>query len=84
MKTLFFIKSVIILSFALLVSSCDKEKADVGIKFTSTYATAKSTATKSALIEGVVIESFKINVQEIEFEFDDDDPMFDSDSVAPD
>lgn len=84
MKTLFLIKSVIILSLALLVSSCTKEQADVGIKFTANYSTAKSTATKSALMEGVVIESFKINIQEIEIEFDDDDPLFDSDSVASD
>lgn len=81
MKTLFLIKTVIILSVALLVSSCNKEKADVGIKFTATNAT---TAKKSAAMEGVVIESFKINVQEIEIEFNDDDPLFATDSVASD
>jgi hypothetical protein len=84
MKTLFFVKSVIILLVAILVSSCNKENADVGIKFTSTYATAKSTTTKAALAEGVVIESFRINVQEIEIEFNDDDPLFETDSVASD
>lgn len=84
MKTLFFVKTAIILSLALLVSSCNEEQADVGIKFTSTYTTAKSTATKSALMEGVVIESFRINVQEIEIEFNDDDPLFATDSVASD
>ena len=81
MKTLFLIKTVIILSVALLVSSCNKEKADVGIKFTATNAT---TAKKSAAMEGVVIESFKINVQEIEIEFNDEDPLFATDSVATD
>ncbi len=81
MRTLLLIKTAIILSLALLVSSCNDEKADVGIKFTATNAT---TATKSAALEGVVIESFKINVQEIEIEFNDDDPLFASDSVATD
>ncbi|MBS3777411.1 MAG: DUF4382 domain-containing protein, partial [Bacteroidales bacterium] len=34
--------------------------------------------------EGVVIESFKINIEEIEIEFDDDDPLFETDSFADD
>lgn len=84
MKTLFFVKTAFILSLALLVSSCNDEQADVGIKFTSTYTAAKSTATKSAFMEGVVIENFRINVTEIEIEFNDDDPLFDTDSVASD
>ncbi|MCF8363374.1 MAG: DUF4382 domain-containing protein [Prolixibacteraceae bacterium] len=31
-----------------------------------------------------VIESFKINIEEIEIEFDDDDPLFETDTIATD
>ena len=54
------------------------------IKFESTYTTTKSTALKSSKADEVTLESFKINITEIEIEFDDDDPMFETDTFATD
>lgn len=78
------------LLIVVLASSCN-ENDDINpgekgttIKFTSTTNTLKSAALKSDTVGGVYVESFKINIGEIELEFDDDDPMFENDSVASD
>ncbi len=88
MKTLHLFKAVMIISLAALFSSCEKDddslKSQTAIKFESTYQTTKSTPVKTSLAEGVVIESFKVNVEEIEIEFDSDDPLFESDSIYTD
>lgn len=90
MKTLNLFKAVMIISLAAFLSSCEeddnnlKSQSQTAIKFGATYQTAKSTLAKSTHAEGVVIESFKINIEEIEIEFDDDDPLFETDSFADD
>ena len=88
MKTQNLFKAVMIVSLAVLYSSCDKEdenlKNRTAIKFEANYQTTKSTPLKSSGAVGVVIESFKINIEEIEIEFDDNDPMFATDSFASD
>jgi len=88
MKTLNLMKTVVILSLLAIFSSCSKDDDEVknktAIKFQATYPTSKSADFKSTLVDGVVLESFKINISEIEFEFDDDDPLFDDDSIATD
>lgn len=76
--------------FSLAVlSSCNKDETEVkngtSIQFKSTYEAPVSTAgLKSTANEGLIIESFKINIEEIEIEFNDDDPLFATDSVATD
>ncbi len=76
--------------FSLAVmSSCSKDETEVkngtSIKFKSTYEAPVGTAgLKSTANEGVIIESFKINIEEIEIEFNDNDPLFATDSVATD
>ncbi|MGF1584830.1 MAG: hypothetical protein ACFCUM_05880 [Bacteroidales bacterium] len=70
-----------------IMSSCNKDEVKNGtfIKFKSTYEAPVSTAgLKSTAAESVVIESFKINIEEIEIEFNDNDPLFATDSVATD
>ncbi|MDG5799939.1 DUF4382 domain-containing protein [Marinilabiliaceae bacterium ANBcel2] len=71
-----------------LLNSCEKEddglKNKTAIKFEANYQTLKSALLKSANATEVVVESFKINIEEIEIEFDSNDPMFLSDSVATD
>lgn len=89
-------KMAILFLFSIaLLSSCSKddiEKGGVGFLFKGTYLNQESSASlKSAsasnegeLSNSVIIESFKINIAEIELEFDDDDPLFATDSFASD
>lgn len=83
-------KALLIVSLAVFLSSCDKDddnlKNQTAIKFEANYltATAKTSIAKSTLAEILVVESFKINIEEIEIEFDENDPMFATDSVATD
>lgn len=64
-------------------TSVDDDLNDqIAIKFEANYQMNKSTLLKST--SAVVIESFKINIEEIEIEFDDNDPLFATDSVATD
>ena len=86
MKTSDLFKAVIILFIPVLLSSCrkDDEKSMTTIKFEAKNQTTKSTPTKSSSAVGVVIESFKISIEEIEIEFDDLDPLFATDSSATD
>ena len=80
MKTANLFKTVMIISLIALLSSCSKDKDDAknktGIKFQSTWSAPKSGDLKSTLADRVALESFKINIAEIEIEFDDDDPLF--------
>jgi hypothetical protein len=87
MKAINVIKTLTLISIALIFFSCSKDdslKNKTKIKFESTNLTSKTTSLKSTLAESVVIESFKINIEEIEIEFNDDDPLFATDSVATD
>ncbi|MFO8022401.1 MAG: DUF4382 domain-containing protein [Perlabentimonas sp.] len=89
MKTLNLFKTLLIISLAVFLSSCNKDddnlKNQTAIKFEANYLTTyKATAQKTTLADGVVVESFKINIEEIEIEFDDNDPLFATDSVATD
>ena len=86
MKTANLFKALMIISLALFFLSCkkDDEKGLASIKFEANYPTTKSTPVKNSSTVGVVIESFTINIEEIELEFDDDDPMFATDSVVTD
>lgn len=81
MKTANLFKTVMIISLIALLSSCSKDKDEnrnkTSIKFQSTWSAPKSGDLKSTLADGVSLESFKINIAEIEIEFDDDDPLFD-------
>ena len=88
MKTANLFKVLLIISLAVFLSSCNKDdnKSQTTIKFEANYSTAKSTSVKSSNAVGVdvIIESFKINIEEIEIEFDDDDPLFATDSCVTD
>lgn len=88
MKAVKLMTTLLILPLLAIFSSCSKDDDEVknklAIKFQATYPTSKSADFKSILVDGVVLESFKINISEIEFEFDDDDPLFDDDSIATD
>lgn len=88
MKTQILFKTVLIIFLAVLLASCDKNGSDLknqtAVKFEANYQTAKSTPAKNIAEANVLIESFKINIGEIEIEFNEDDPMFASDSVATD
>ena len=81
-------KTVVILSLLAIFSSCSKDDDEVknktAIKFQATYPTSKSADLKSTLVDGIALESFKINISEIEIEFDENDPMFATDSIATD
>ncbi|GAO29401.1 DUF4382 domain-containing protein [Geofilum rubicundum] len=88
MKALNVFKAVIVLAITVFLISCEKEddnlKNQTAIKFEANSQALKSAQLKSASAAEVAIESFKINIEEIEIEFNDDDPMFLSDSVATD
>lgn len=86
MKTRNFFSFLMIAGLSVLLFSCGKDEmnSNAVIKFESIYQTAKSAPFYGSLSEGVVIEGFKINIEEIEIEFDDDDPMFESDSTYSD
>ncbi|MFW5793684.1 MAG: hypothetical protein ACOCWC_05320 [Bacteroidota bacterium] len=78
---------IILLSLVFIATSCSKDDDEGGaatIKFKATYDSAKMLSDTDAIVEGVVVESFKINIQEIEFEFNDEDPLFENDSIATD
>ena len=76
------------------MTSCEKDEPGKGgatFKFTASYQTSATVSAKSfssvnngELSNGVVIESFKVNIKEIELEFDDDHQIFATDSVASD
>ena len=89
------LKTAVTILFSIAVlTSCEKDepgKGGVTFKFTASYQTSATVSTKSSssvnngeLSNGVVIESFKVNIKEIELEFDDDHPLFETDSVASD
>jgi hypothetical protein len=92
------LKTVVTVLFSIAVlTSCEKDNLEKGgttIKFTSSYPNSGTSAIGSAksyssvksgeLSKGVIIESFKINIKKIELEFDDDHPLFSTDSVASD
>ncbi|MFO7575250.1 MAG: hypothetical protein R6W67_08850 [Bacteroidales bacterium] len=86
MKTQDLFKAVIFLFIAAFLSSCkkDDQKGMASIKFEAKYTTTKSTLAEKSSTVGVIIESFKINLEEIEIEFNDNDPLFATDSVATD
>lgn len=72
MKTINFFRTAILISIAVFLYSCDKDikNGNAALKFQGVYN--QSPIKKSAALNDVVIESFTINVKEIEFEFDDD------------
>lgn len=88
MKTVNVIKTLMIVSLVALISSCSEDNENLrnktAIKFQSTYQIAKTVNLKSTLADGLVLDSFKISIAEIEIEFDESDPMFANDSVASD
>jgi len=66
---LFFLFSIV-----FVLSSCEKEDGlkdgNTALKFKGVYN--PNTQTKSSALNGIAIETFTINIGEIEFEFDDD------------
>ncbi len=84
MKNLAILARLAILTLALpfLFVSCEKDEIKEGLtlKFQATQNTTKS----STVEDSFIIESFVINIEEIELEFDDDDPLFETDSIASD
>lgn len=84
MKTFSFWNLVVIAALLVFTSSCSDDDEDpknqTSIKFTASYPSTKSSTVNS----GVSIERFKINIEEIEIEFDDEEPLFTTDSVATD
>lgn len=95
-KKLLLFKTTVLLVFTMvLLSACNKDDTEKGGATFIFKATMEDTGgtsfTKSfsdnhngELNNEVVIESFTINIEEIELEFDDDDPLFATDSVASD
>ena len=86
MKNLF--QSILTVSLAVFLSSCGKDddtlKNQTSIKFEATSQPGGSSSGRILTENGVAIESFKINIEEIEIEFDENDPLFATDSVASD
>ncbi|MBW6497994.1 MAG: hypothetical protein K0B09_06385 [Bacteroidales bacterium] len=82
MKTNAFLKTAIIpIILALVLMSCEKEKqGGLTLKFSGTTPTSGLAIKSSNADAVVVIESFKINIGEIELEFHDD--QFISDSIG--
>ncbi|MFO7977333.1 MAG: hypothetical protein R6U64_01625 [Bacteroidales bacterium] len=75
---------ILALAISVGLMSCQKEETQGGLTLQFKAETGTSITTKSTLIDGLVVESFKINISEIELEFDDNDPLFATDSVASD
>ena len=73
--------SILTLVMAFIFISCEKDemKGGLSLRFEATQSTLKSSSA-----DDIVIESFIINIGEIELEFDDNDPLFATDSVASD
>lgn len=74
-------------AFIIFFTACKKDNDkpnETGIRFTSSYLTASPSGSQRVDSAGVALVNFIINVEEIEIEFDDDDPLFASDSVASD
>ena len=73
--------AILSMVFAFIFISCEKDemKGGLSLKFEATHNTLKSSPA-----DNIVIESFVINIGEIELEFDDNDPLFATDSVASD
>ncbi len=73
--------AILSMVLAFIFISCDKDemKGGLSLKFEATQSTLKSTPA-----DNIVIERFVINIGEIELEFDDNDPMFETDSIASD
>lgn len=71
------------LSLALSVGliSCQKEEIEGGLSLRFKVADP-ALATKSTTMDALTLETFKINIGEIELEFDDNDPLFATDLVA--
>ncbi len=96
LKNLLLFKTLALILFTMaLLTACDKDDTEKGgatLIFKATMEdTVGTSSTKSLsdnhngeLTNGVVIESFTINIEEIELEFDDDDPLFATDSMASD
>lgn len=78
-KKLFYAFSALVLSF-LLIACNGSDKSKVGIAFSAKNTKAIATPSKGPMRApsaiSADIESFQINIAEIEFEFDDDDPLF--------
>ncbi len=73
--------AILSMVFAFIFISCGKDEMEGGLslKFKATENTLKSSPA-----DNILLESFIINVGEIELEFDDNDPMFETDSIASD
>lgn len=73
--------SILSMVFAFIFISCDKDemKGGLSLRFEATQSTLKSSPA-----DNIVIKSFIINIGEIELEFDNNDPLFATDSVASD
>ena len=71
MKKINLFRTAIIMLIAVFLYSCEKDSSNAVLKFQG--INNSSPAKGTAPVEGVVVESFTINVSEIEFEFDDDD-----------
>lgn len=71
MKKINLFRTAIIMLIVVFSYSCEKDSSNAVLKFQG--VNNSSPAKGTAPVEGVVVESFTINVSEIEFEFDDDD-----------
>ncbi len=71
MKTKTLLLTLVLLVFAGLMGSCTKEeKGNTSVKFQAVNTGARL---KTSAAAGVVVNTFKVNISEIEFEFWDDD-----------
>lgn len=86
MKKLNLSKVLTVIAIAVFLWSCDNNslKNETAITFKVKDQATNLSSVKSSIAADVVINSFKINIQEIEIEFDDNDPMFATDSIVTD
>lgn len=72
---------------AIVLFSCEKTEEtpanNARINFTGSYGSAAGLAS-GRLLNAVQITSFVVNIEEVELEFDDNDPLFASDAFASD
>lgn len=81
MKKLALFTRIGLLILMVVFVACSKDETQGGLSLK--FQASKSNL-KSSLANNIVIESFVINIGEIELEFDENDPMFASDSIATD
>lgn len=78
-KNFLYVFSTLILSILLIACNSNNDSSKVAIAFSAKKSTPARTSVGPMKVQNALsanIETFQINIAEIEFEFDDDDPLF--------